>query len=292
MKKIFSFACMLLMLVGCSNETETPEIVATGVAPVTVNVSGFTILQEDISVTKAVQSVESYSGIKAITLAFYAQDGTETYKRTQVRSDADTYTTFGSFATSLTLGSYTMVVIAYGSEEEITLTSPTSASFTADKCRETFTYTRSVTVSSTDAMNLDATLERQIAMVVFQATDLLPSVVKKARITFSGGGKSFNPTTGLAIESGLVNEITVSSSNVGLANRYTSYLFLNSDSQSMDIAIDILDADENVLFHKSVSGVSLRRNRATTLRGVLYTSDVSSTFSVDTDWLEGIIIDF
>lgn len=50
-----------------------------------------------------------YSGVNAITLAFYTSDGTEQYQVTQMRDDATTYTTFGNFECDLPMGSYTVL---------------------------------------------------------------------------------------------------------------------------------------------------------------------------------------
>lgn len=140
MKKV---SIMIVSLMGifaasCSNErvdmVENAQV-EKPLAPVEVYVSGFFVSQEACygTRTRAVQNVADYNGVKAVTLAFY--DGeTEVYKTTQLKDDATTFTTFGSFSLSLPLGSYTMVVLGYGlyDDDEFTLTSPTQAGFTGD----------------------------------------------------------------------------------------------------------------------------------------------------------------
>lgn len=114
----------------------------------------------------------------------------------------------------------------------------------------------------------------------------------KIRTTYGAGGKSFNPTTGLAtVNDGFAVSNTPSSAVTTLD--VGNYAFLATDEQTMDITIEALDVDETVLFTKLVPNVPLRRNRVTTLTGQVFTAGISSaTFQVDSDWLEGNEVPF
>ena len=147
MKKYSFMAGLLLLAAGCSNDVDMNVNSYDEYAQVSVRVNDFSLLVEDFPTTRAEQSVASYTGVKALTLAFYASNGSETYKTDQLRDDATTYTTFGEFSCNLPIGTYTMVVLGYGSETAITLTSPTEAAFDNDRVRETFAATQSVTVT-------------------------------------------------------------------------------------------------------------------------------------------------
>jgi hypothetical protein len=116
--------------------------------------------------------------------------------------------------------------------------------------------------------------------------------VTKIRTTYGAGGKSFNPTTGLTtVNSGFVVTNTPNSAVTTLD--VGNYAFLATDEHMMTIIIEALDADWNVLFTKVVPNVPLRRNRITTLRGQVFTAGTSSsTFQVDSDWLEGNEVPF
>ena len=154
-----------LLFAACSNKDSDINVSNSNeLVPVKVHVSGFSVAQEDFPTTRAAQSVEDYSGVKAVTLAFYS-GSTEVLKTTQLREDASTYTTFGEFDCSLPMCSYTMVVIARGQGEGdvFTLTSPTEAAYTGDHSRETFACTQTVNIISTDAVDISATLNRIVA---------------------------------------------------------------------------------------------------------------------------------
>ena len=111
-------------------------------------------------------------------------------------------------------------------------------------------------------------------------------------MTFTAGGKSFNPTTGLAtVNDGFVNTVGISAA-VGSPSISSSCLFLNTDEQTMDVTIDVLDSDGNSISHKVVNNVPLKRNRITKLTGSLYSASAGSDFEVDTDWLTEYSMNF
>lgn len=291
---LFVGAILLMATVSCSKENKLVERVPEKYALVTVQVRDFTMSMEDFSggTTRATSDVSKYNGVKAITLAFYDGD-IEVSKTTQFRADDDTYTTFGEFACSLPLGTYTMVVLGYGSTSAMTLDSKTSATYTNDRVRETFVYTETVTVANTAALAVSATLSRVVAQLGVVSTDGRAASAAKIRTIFSGGGQGVNPLTGLSTaDTGFSNTVDISSA-VGNTSSIGSYVFLNSDLQTMDITIDILDEDENVISHKVVNKVPLKRNRRTILTGSLYTSAPgSAAFSVETSWLSETNINF
>ena len=281
-------AGIALLFAACSNE-ETLEINSNELVPVTVRVDGFAVSQDDFPSTRAT-AVNDYAGVKSLTLAFYASDGTQAYKHTQFKTDASTFTTFGEFSTSLTAGNYTLVVLGYGqgaTNEEITITSPTSAGFTGI-VRETFAYTEPVVVNTSTPLDISATLDRIVSKVSVKSTDGRSADVKTIRVSMSGGSKSFNPSTGLATDNnGFANSV-VTSTAVGNTTNIGSALFLITDEQNVDVTIETLDNDDNVLFSKTVSNVPLKRNRVTTLTGAMYSvtgTANAASFQLNTDWI-------
>ena len=298
-KKIF-FAGMILLAASCSNESELNEVINSekATAPVTVRVNGFSITQEDFPSggTRAEQDVADYDAVKVLTLAFY--DGsTEVYKTTQKRFESSTYTTFGEFTCNLPIGSYTMVVIGYGywaNGDEIVLTSPTMAGYTSDWARETFCYTQVVNITSAEPVNLNATLNRIVAQLQVISTDNRVEGVSKIRTTYSAGSKSFNPTTGLATSNTGFSVTNSPSAAVGSTVNFGSFVFLATDEQTVNITLEVLDANEAVMFTRYVPNVPLRRNRQTTLSGAVFTSfaATSSAFQLETSWLDGNTVNF
>ena len=283
-------AALCLMTLSCSNEEQdvqkqTSENV---LVPVTVHVDGFSVSQEDFPATRATTDVGEYNGVKALTLAFYKSDGTEVFKHTQLRDDNTTFTTFGDFTCYLPRENYTMVVIANGGDNAVTLTNKTSATYGENRVMDTFAASKAVNITSTNVVNVTATLNRIVSAVAVQSTDNRPVGVTSIRLTYSKGGKSFNPTTGLATSNtGFVNLMGLSG-NPGSTTYLGGYLFLATDEQEMNVTIETLDADGAVLFSKTVNNVPLKRNQVTKLTGAIYTLDArvtASSFLISDGWL-------
>ena len=297
MKKFFFLAVICLLAASsCSNESEDRVLNEQTVAPVTVHASGFEVTQGDFSGTRATE-VGSSSIVKALTLAFYkVSDGTEVYKHTQFKNTSSTYTSFGEFSCYLPIGNYTMVLLGYGqgnTDQEITLTSPTAATYGEGRMRDTFAATASVEITDGSAVNLTATLNRIVAALAVKSTDNRPAEVTYIRFTYSQGGKAFNPTSGLATSNTGFASVMDYSGSPGVTTNIGSYLFLATDEQTMNVTIETLDADQNVLVSKTVNNVPLKRNRVTTLTGAIYSASTSvGSIQVNSDWLTGNNIDF
>lgn len=299
-KHLMMAAIALLAATGCTNESVETEVAnQKATAPVTVRVNDFSITTEEMpsggGMTRSAVNPASYDGVGAIDLAFYS-GGTEVFKTTQIKSDGTTYSTFGEFSCNLPIGSYTMVVIGRGQfdGDVFTLTSPTAAGYTSERARETFVKTQAVNITSADPVNLSATLNRIIAQVRIISTDNRVEGVSKIRTTYSAGGKSFNPTTGLATSNTGFNLTNTPSAAVGATIDVGSFVFLATDEQTVNITIEVLDTNEDVMFTKYVANVPLKRNRQTVLSGPLFTSTAitSSAFQVETDWLPNNTVNF
>lgn len=291
----FGAVCGVALFVGavvglgsCSGAEEVmnSEIEgSSGCVPVRVHVSDFSFSVDDFPGTRGAVDPAGFADIKAITLAFYAADGSEVYQSTQVKGSAES---FGVFACELPLGSYTLVVVGRntGDGDVFTLSSPTEAGYTSERARETFCATQSVSITSSSAVDLAVTLNRVITLLAVQSTDVRPAGAVKIRTTYSAGGKTFNPSTGFAIENTGFSVVNTPQSAVGAAIKIGNYAFLASDNQVMDITLDVLDADDNVLITKVVEDVPLVRNRKTTLSGALFTpAAVTIGVRVEEEWL-------
>lgn len=271
---------LVLLLTACSKESTATD--TTGTATVKVTFNDFTISTEDFPTKDA---VAAYTGVKAMTLAFFDAQGNAVYNTTQLRADNTTYTTFGEFSTELPMGSYTMVALGYGSEQPITLNGATEAVYTADRVRETFVVSQTVNVTSTNAMTINAAMDRVVSKVIVRSTDNRPSDVDSIRVTFAAGGRGVNPQTGLATtNSGFANTVAPTTA-VGAPVSTINYLFLNTDQQSMSITVDALRADGTAVYHKVANAVPLQRNKVTVLRGQMFTAGANGGFTVNTSWI-------
>ena len=289
MKHLILMAGICLMVASCSQE-RINEVVngenEAPVVPVKVHVDDFAVSLEDEARggTRAAEDVAGYEGINGITLAFYQSDGSEAYKREQQKPDAS----FGEFSLSLPMGSYTMVVVAYKTTDgsEFALTSSTLATYTGEHAYDTFATSQEVNITSTQAIDLSATLNRIVSRLVVESSDGRTANAANVKMTLSAGGKSFNPTTGLAtVNTGFANTVGIKA-EAGKSSQSSTYLFLLTDEQTMDVTIETLDAQGGTLFSKTVNDVPFKRNRMTKLIGNIYTNQaLSGGFQIETTWL-------
>jgi hypothetical protein len=113
------------------------------------------------------------------------------------------------------------------------------------------------------------------------------------RTTFTKGGKSFNPSTGLALTDAGFTQVNNPSTAVGATVSVTSLPFLYTDEETMDVTIAVLDDGNNVLFTHTVNNVPFKRNYKTKLRGAIFTASASAAaFKIETAWTEYDPIDF
>ena len=284
LKKLPLVIGVLALFASCNNESDT-NTKSVQMAPVHVQINDFDISVQSMAPTRAAKPLAEYDNAKAITLAFY--DGnTEVYKTTQYRESLGGGETFGEFDLSLPLGSYTMVALAYGFQagDVLTLTSPTLAAYAGDHNRETFAVTQAVNIANTTAVNINATLNRIVAKLDVNSTDGRPAQASSIRVTFSGGSKSFNPTTGLAVgEAGFSNVVSISTA-VGNVTKSGSYVFLATDEQTVDVTIEVLNSENTAIFTKQISDVPLKRNVTTILTGSMYTNNGNASFLINSEW--------
>lgn len=293
--KLLVCTAVILMAVGCSKDAEQTggnapvENPENEMVPIRVHMSGFTVTQEAIAGTRGTQAVEDYAGVKVIDLVFFNADGSEAYRQEQDRSVPAGYTTFGEFACQLPVGHYTMVAVARGRSEgdNFTLSSPEAAGYTSERARETLTAVQSVTVTSGTPTDLDVTLKRVVAKLRIVSNDNRSASCTKIRTTYAAGGKSFNPTTGQALtNTGVIVTNSPSSLTSVAPVDVISYIFLDSDEQTMDITIEALDANNDVLSTKVAKDVSLKRNRCTILSGDIFSTTASAVAFKVESWLD------
>lgn len=291
---VISLSFISLLLGGCTKSYIVPleGAMDSELAVVNVHVNDFTVSQESIPATK--DAVADYGGMKAITLAFYRDGATEVYNVTQLKDNMDEGQTFGNFSLSLPMGSYTMVVIGRGyyDGDVFDLSSPTSAAYTSDYVRETFVATDTVDIASNATLNLNAVLNRVVSKVQVVSTDDRTAEAALIRTTFSAGGKAFSPITGLATTNVAFANTVQGNGDVGQTTTATSYLFLATSEQTMDVTIETLDSDGNTLFSAVVNNVPLKRNRLTTLTGAMYHAGANSSFTVNTSFIDTVNVVF
>ena len=295
MRCVYLGAFVCLMAMGCSNESveqviENQEVSDSALVRVRIENFAVTMEEEGGNVSRRAQSVDSYGDLNAVTLAFYDAENKEVFKQEQLKGSEG----FGHFEIRLPMGKYKMVAVAYTTKSgsPFVLTSPTVAAYTGDHSYDTFVATKDIDASHQREVNISATLDRVVTKLQVVSTDGRTADVQNIRMSFSGGSRKFDPTTGYALDNqGLVNTVGISA-GVDTASSSNSFFFLTADEQVMDVTIETLDAQGNVVMTHQVKDVPFKRNYVTKLQGAIYTTNMFGAFLVNTEWGKDMVVDF
>ena len=289
--KSIMLAGIILLAQSCSQKAAEENNQDEVKTPVRVHVSDFSFSNENFpdAQTRAGDDPNNYTAVKAIDIAIFAAGNKQVYAATQIKDDATTYTTFGEFECSLSVGTYTMVAVARNRSDgdKFTITSPTQAAYTSERARETFCCTQSITVTGTAPVDISPVMNRVMAQFQLLSTDQAPSAATTLRTTYGAGSKSFNPTTGLATDDNgfSVTNRVVPDDDDGTIFVY-SIVFLAANEETMPVTVEALDANQSVLISKTLPKVHFKRNQITKATGAVFTPGTSNfSFLLNTDWL-------
>lgn len=301
--KHFTLGLMVMWASWLMSSCQEEDVSHQETALVTLSVQHFDIyddvmVQSDKSAGLFAKDATASDATENITVAIFDAVGNVVYNATQTEDDSSTYDAYGSFQLRLGYGTYTLVVVGYGTtgttpETPVVISSPTLALFPGPKIPDCLVAQQTFSVTTGGTANLQAVLTRQVAR--FSVTDpaAVPSNVDSITIAFATGSKSFNPTTGLANNSnGYTRGMGVTAAHGQTNHGYGAYLFLNSDEQLVDVAVTFYDAQGNVNYRKTLDDVYMKRNRHTRAVGSLYSSDADAHFTYDNAWLSDTTIHF
>ena len=295
MRCVYLGAFVCLMAMGCSNESveqviENQEVSDSALVRVRIENFAVTMEEEGGNVSRRAQSVDSYGDLNAVTLAFYDAENKEVFKQEQLKGSEG----YGHFEFRLPMGKYKMVAVGYSTGDLCTfeVTSPTTAGYIGERAYDTFVATKDIDASHQREVNISATLDRVVTKLQVVSTDGRTADVQNIRMSFSGGSRKFDPTTGYALDNqGLVNTVKISA-GVDTASASNSFFFLTADEQVMDVTIETLDAQGNVVMTHQVKDVPFKRNYVTKLQGAIYTTNMFGAFLVNTEWGKDMVVDF
>ena len=270
-----------LGLVSCQSATD--DEAQTSSATVHVSIAPFELQVTDFDGTSQKTVGATESGIASLTFAIFDENGENVYNATQNSTDEG----FGNFSTELKFGTYTFVAVGCKVGTGATIESKNKVSFTAECLSDTYSASQSVEISATSSKNISIEMSRPISCLNLKHTNVLPSTVKKIRFTVANGGKSFDPTTGLATETNGTCVRDVESYKAGTS--LTCYIFLAAAEDNTDVTVEGLDADGNVLYTQVLKNVPMKQNKKTYATGALFADTATGSFVFNTNWEEGTL---
>lgn len=278
MKNRFALAMLLLVVAvtGCVNRISDDDE-----QPQTINFSvGYAIESMDGISSKAASNVGSY----AKELMFYDYvNGEKQQEQTFSSTDKD----FGNVQVHLTNGTHRLVFIAHNSD----IPSFSYPDLSFDKAKDTFYYSEDLIVDDHTQENQTISLARAIGKIIITATDAIPDDATGLRVTIKTFYPSFNISTGSAsgTPSNETRTFSYTDSNKGVKNStYTIYCFANDEKYHTDITIDVIGANDTILFTRELVDVPVKRNSQTKITGTIFSFVAWSNIVIQSEWDESI----
>ena len=289
MKKILLMATMLATLTACEHYEFTEEttndkgeIVAS--KAFTFHLKGdFTTSFEEMTRAAVRLENDNTAGITDIWVLDY-QDGKLLQQVHQVASDAD----FGHPQMNLTYGHHDVKFIA--SKGTVPVLSASALSW--QKVLDTFTLDYPVDVVASSNGNRAPELKRAIGGVKIVATDAVKNGTQKVSVTMKRSLSLALPTLAPSEATESANELSITSSQwdkTGLA--LTTYTLCDEEIIT-DVVVTVTGADNVVISQFTVSDVSVKKNRITTLTGEMFGRGNGFSVAIDDSWDEGLDVNF
>ena len=287
-KHLVLHLCTILMVAVCLTACEKPvidDIVSppdSGEFEVNFNITHFEQIPFS-STTDTRASTTASDACTRINLAIF-KDGEKVKSINQTNTDSN----FGIISTSLTEGTYTIVILAHSCQGNATISSPEEIKFPNNKVTDTFYSCQTISIDA--QTSLDVMLHRAVAMFQLNTTDNVPNNVKSMTFYYTGGSSTFNVQTGFgSVNSRQTETREVTSDMHGRPAVFDVYTFPHAQEGKLKITITAIDANDATVAERTFEEVPVAVNLITRYTGAFFensTPSEASTFrlSMDTTW--------
>lgn len=284
MRKILLFA-LLAILTSCQKVIVEEHQQASKTKEFTFHLKGdFKTNYEDMSRASVRLEDNNAAGITDIWALDYV-GGTLVQQIHQSSKDAD----FGSVPMSLTYGHHDIKFVASkGTSPALTV-----SALSWSKVLDTFTLDYPVDVVASSNGNRAPELKRAVGGVRVVATDKVTSGTQNIYVVMKRSMALELPT--LAAEDVLESEnnFNILSSQwdkTGLS--LTTYTLCPEEEMTTDVMVTVTGDDDAIISQFTVSNVSVKKNRITTLTGEVFGRGSGFSVAIDDSWDEGLDVIF
>ena len=285
-----SFALPLMVGVGgglssCSSspldDLTTEEQQA--LCEVTVTIGGLDVTTEPMTRATAADAKVTH-----ITLTAFDANGTEAFTLTQTSADTD----FGTLTAKVPVGEYTFVAVAHKSTEgapAATITSLTQANVTGYTDLLTYTCAQDVSITGNSSQSVNLSMgRRKNATLTLKITDPTPAEVTTLQMIVSPTATAlpdavtFDPATGFATSTWRYERTITKDNGTFTGTTYGLPILLADTEQQLDVIFNALDAQGNVLYTRTKTGLLFQQAAYTKVSGTFFSSATSGAFDFDT----------
>lgn len=226
---------------------------------------------------------DNAAGITDIWVLDY-QDGKLLQQVHQVASDAD----FGHPNMKLTYGEHNIKFVASKGVNP-TLT---ASALTWAKVLDTFVLDYPLTVSASSNGNRAPELKRAIGGVKLVATDAVKNGTQKVSVIMKRSLSLALPALAPNEATESANEFSITSTQWDKTGLSLTTYTLCDEELNTDVVVTVTGADNVVISQFTVSDVSVKKNRITTLTGDVFGRGNGFSVAIDDSWDEGLDVNF
>lgn len=286
MKKYFPLfiALFAIILVSCKDDN---AIVEEKLVDVTVHLTsdgGLELTHEPIS--RASDKSPADAHMTNIDLKVFDNSGNVKKTISQVSTDQN----FGTINCRIPAGTYQFVVVANSRSTAANISSATSATLPVVG-GAVYSKVQSVTLSGNTSQTVNIEMgPRKNTTFRVKITDETPSNVEKLQLIVSpaktaAASLTFNPATGFETTQKKyeVEVLKTQTPNGTFTNVLLSVNFmLTAATEQLDVTVNALSSSDQVLFTRTLTGVSLKQGEYTTATGTFFSALASGSFLFDT----------
>lgn len=276
---------LALLLPACSSspldELHTQEQQA--LCEVTITIGGL-----DVTTVPLTRATAADAKVTHITLTAFDASGAEAFTLTQATTDAD----FGTLTTKVPVGEYTFVAVAHKLPEgapAATIASLTQASVTGYTDLLTFSCLQAVSVSGNGSQSITLDMgRRKNAVLTLNITDTTPAEVEALQMFVSPTATAlpdvvtYDPSTGFATSTWRYERTITKDNDTFTGTTYGLPILLADTEQQLDVTFNALDAQGNVLYTRTKTGLLFQQAAYTKVSGTFFSSATEGSFDFDT----------
>lgn len=255
---------------------------------VQVTVSPFSLTMEDMGT--ATRNDLSNSATR-ISFAVYDSEGSLVDEVIhQVSSASD----FGKVEMELSPGTYSMVAVAHSGTENAVINSASSVTLPGNTFTDTFSDVAELEVELGEDYDITMNLPRSTSAFMFRITDAPPADAKeiKVMVNFTGlepTSLNINPDTRLAQNTWKQTRVIPIAD---ISEDVLVYFIGMNNPTTVTVKAAAYDTEDNEIISHTIPNVTMTTGQRSVATGNFFPPEVSTSFTVDSDWGEDNIINF
>lgn len=195
---------------------------------------------------------------------------------------------FGTVPMNLTYGHHDIKFIASKGTDPVL----TASALTWGRVKDTFVLDYPVDVVASSNGNRAPELKRAIGGVKVVATDAVKNGTQKVSVQMLRSLSLSLPTLAPSEATASTNEFSITSSQWNKTGLTLTTYTLCDEELTTDVVVTVTGAANAIISQFTVSDVSIKKNRITTLTGEVFGRGSGFSVSVDDTWDEGLDVTF